>query len=147
MASVIKLPTHLWDFFPMLWTKLHSRFLENFPYKSKIPWPFLTVYSIIVYISKCVPVIYLLNILGHLLLEQSYVIKVSVLQNTGTTVLFPHKIIFSQIKQNQSRNICFMYVVWYPSIDLKLLPFGNLFVCFLNFFFISNSSIFASQCS
>jgi hypothetical protein len=29
----------------MLWTKLHSQFLVNFPYKSKFPWPFLTVCS------------------------------------------------------------------------------------------------------
>jgi hypothetical protein len=52
MAPVIKLPTPLWDFFPMLWTKLHSRFLVNFPYQSKFPWPFLTVYVIPLFCFK-----------------------------------------------------------------------------------------------
>jgi hypothetical protein len=50
-----KLPWQQWSkypciykaFPPMLWTKLHSRFLVNFPIKSKFPVPFLTVYGIL----------------------------------------------------------------------------------------------------
>jgi hypothetical protein len=34
---------------------------------------------------------------------------------------------------------------WYQSIDLKLLSFGSIFACFLNFVFVPNFSIFAPQ--
>jgi hypothetical protein len=43
VALVIKYPCIYETSFSMLWTQLHSRFLVNFPLRSKFPWPFLTV--------------------------------------------------------------------------------------------------------
>jgi hypothetical protein len=40
---MIKYPCIYRTSFPMLWTQLHSRFVVNFPLRSKFPWPFLTV--------------------------------------------------------------------------------------------------------
>jgi hypothetical protein len=37
MASMIKIPMHLRNFSPMLWTKLHLQLLVNYPTKVKIP--------------------------------------------------------------------------------------------------------------
>jgi hypothetical protein len=58
------------------------------------------------------------------------------------------KIIFIFKKMIQfPRDLEVPYVFWYQSIALMLQPFGIMFICFKNFDFVLNFSIFASRSS
>jgi hypothetical protein len=56
VALVIKYPCIYETSFSMLWTQLHSRFLVNFPLRSKFSWPFLTVQRTKIFLSFLITV-------------------------------------------------------------------------------------------
>jgi hypothetical protein len=61
----------------------------------------------------------------------------------AATVPAPGKNCYNPFKGIVSRDLHIFF--WYHSIDLTFLPFGSMFLCFLDFVFVSNFSIFASR--